>query len=115
MRMKAYVHLLAASKSLATLVIVRPPSQLGDGDSAQMDLLTGNPRFVMTELDRYTVDWQQGILVGCDCWTRADGFIAQRGSDEIERASPGRVLLVTCDLIGAIYSSMSQVLLEDTS
>jgi hypothetical protein len=61
------------------------PSHLSDGESAKIDL-TENPRFGMMELDRYTADWQQEILVGCDYWARADAFIAKRLSGEVERS-----------------------------
>ncbi|KAJ7864069.1 hypothetical protein B0H13DRAFT_2671288 [Mycena leptocephala] len=83
-QMNACVHLLSVSRSLAALIILCAPSQLRDGESAKMDLLMDDPRFVMMELNRYIKDWQQGILVGRDHWARADAFIAKRLSGEIE-------------------------------
>ncbi|KAJ7364690.1 hypothetical protein DFH08DRAFT_799010 [Mycena albidolilacea] len=53
--------------------------------SLKIDLLKENPCFAMMGLDHYTVDWQQGILVGCDYWACEDAFIAKRLSGEVER------------------------------
>ncbi|KAJ7813545.1 hypothetical protein B0H13DRAFT_1925367 [Mycena leptocephala] len=70
---------------LAALIILCALSQLMDGESVTMDLLTDDPRFVMMEVNHYIEDWQRRILVDRDYWVRADAFIAKRLSGEIER------------------------------
>ncbi|KAJ7112714.1 hypothetical protein C8R44DRAFT_882466 [Mycena epipterygia] len=75
-------QVLADLKSLRALIILDiPPAD----PSAELDLLSEDPRFVMIQLDSYEQDWQEGILTGVDYWVRADEFIAKRISGEIDR------------------------------
>ncbi|KAF7334674.1 hypothetical protein MVEN_02297900 [Mycena venus] len=76
------VHLLIVCKSLRALIILRHPPP---GESAEMDDLADNPRFVMAPLENYIADWQRGVLYGNDFWARADELIAKRLSGEVDR------------------------------
>ncbi|KAJ7486824.1 hypothetical protein FB451DRAFT_1228123 [Mycena latifolia] len=76
-----FEYLLTTCKSLRALVILCPPPRT----AVELQTLAKDPRFVMMVVEDYTGDWQRGILTGDDYWSRADAFIAQRISGEIDR------------------------------
>jgi hypothetical protein len=55
-----------------------------------MDIFINDPHFMMMPLNykNSPADWQRGVLLGHDHWTRAEAFIAKRASGEIDRAFP---------------------------
>ncbi|KAJ7607081.1 hypothetical protein DFH06DRAFT_1250144 [Mycena polygramma] len=76
------VHLLQVCRSLRALVLLGgPPLQ----ESAEIDILSDDPRFVMVEVIYFLDDWQHETLGGSDYWARVDAFIVKRMSGEINR------------------------------
>jgi hypothetical protein len=55
-----------------------------------MDILINDPRFMMMSPNykNSPADWQRGVLLGQDHWTRAEAFIAKRTCGEIDHAFP---------------------------
>ncbi|KAJ6499499.1 hypothetical protein DFH09DRAFT_1376043 [Mycena vulgaris] len=75
-------YLLDACKSLRALIFLGPgPRYL----PAKLQVLAADPRSIGMRRNDYFGDWQRAILHGCDCWARADAFIAKRVSREIDR------------------------------
>ncbi|KAJ7158001.1 hypothetical protein C8R43DRAFT_1105795 [Mycena crocata] len=74
--------LLQVCKTLCVLVILRIPRIYPEVDMAR---LAADPRFVMMVVEHYAEDWQRGVLTGEDYWRRAEAFISQRLSGQIDR------------------------------
>ncbi|KAJ7670802.1 hypothetical protein DFH06DRAFT_1178942 [Mycena polygramma] len=78
-------HLLTVCEFLTALVVLSPAPHPG---SVVLDLIPSNdPRFVVLSLKFWPHEWPNGVLRGIDFWSRADVFIAQRISGEIERTT----------------------------
>ncbi|KAJ7166528.1 hypothetical protein C8R43DRAFT_197449 [Mycena crocata] len=73
-----FPRLLVDCKILRALVILSQSLP-----SAGIDIT--DPRFVVTQGLVYSDDWQQGVLLGVDYWSRADTFIAKRISGQLPR------------------------------
>ncbi|KAF8185828.1 vacuolar protein sorting-associated protein 26-domain-containing protein [Mycena galopus ATCC 62051] len=75
---------LAACPTLRILVFRyhRARADLGK----RLDSLAHDTRFVLMSAQSFIKDWQIGALGGEDFWVRAERFIAQRNSGEIDRA-----------------------------
>ncbi|KAJ6518246.1 hypothetical protein C8R47DRAFT_9392 [Mycena vitilis] len=77
-------HLLSVCEFLTALVVL---SHAHPGSEA-LDLIPSNdPRFVVLSVNFWPHEWPSGVLRGIDFWSRADVFIAQRISGEIERTT----------------------------
>ncbi|KAJ6556180.1 hypothetical protein B0H19DRAFT_140188 [Mycena capillaripes] len=75
------LDLLQTCRSLSVLIV-----HINGGIEASQQsfpALARDPRFVVMRNAFYVPDWQMGALVGTDYWTRAEDFIAQRRSGEV--------------------------------
>ncbi|KAJ6550994.1 hypothetical protein DFH09DRAFT_603637 [Mycena vulgaris] len=78
--LRSCLDLLETSNSLSVLVCLDNEEMLsGEAESLSTDL-----RFVAMSLIYYGKDWQMGAHSGEDYWSRAERFIAQRRSGEID-------------------------------
>ncbi|KAJ6564383.1 hypothetical protein B0H19DRAFT_1140923 [Mycena capillaripes] len=77
--------LLRTCESLRLLCIIlsRRPDDIGNAGDRALSELKEDPRFVMMACYPYIEDWIDGAHRGCDCWSRAEDFMAKRKSGQI--------------------------------
>ncbi|KAJ6574347.1 hypothetical protein B0H19DRAFT_1371449 [Mycena capillaripes] len=78
-------HLLRTCHSLRVLVMLERDWAMGVlNKHPQRAAMVKDPRFVMMYCYHRTRDWQMGVLIGIDYWSRAEDLVAQRISGEVD-------------------------------
>jgi hypothetical protein len=81
------VALLETCRSLRALILLMLRRSVFSDITKHPALgqLSEDPRFVQMFCSEFVGDWKSGALTGRDYWSRAEDFIAQRRSGEIDR------------------------------